>query len=111
MNVPNITLDLSMIAAAAGIIVSLVFTYVPKLNVWFGSQPEAYKQGFMALAGLIFAFVVFGLSCGKIVTLNIPCTAIGATNILWMWGAWVVGNQSADRASPEPQSLKTAKGK
>lgn len=111
MDVPNVTLTLSMISAAAGIIVSLAFTYIPKLNTWFGAQSEVYKQGFMALAGLIFSFVVFGLGCGKLITLNIPCTTIGATNVLWMWGAWVVGNQSADRASPEPQALKTAKSK
>lgn len=111
MDVPNVTLTLSMISAAAGIIVSLVFTYFPKLNTWFGAKSELYKQGFMALAGLLFSFAVFGLSCGKIISLNLPCTTIGATNVLWMWGAWVVGNQGADRGSPEPSALKAAKGK
>lgn len=51
------------IAGAAGIILSLGFSFIPKLNTWYAGQTDQIKQAIMGGLMLIVGIVSYGLAC------------------------------------------------
>ena len=52
-----------MLSTITGIVISVVFRYLPKLKDWYYSMDTAGKQLFMAGVLVIVSGVMFGLSC------------------------------------------------
>jgi hypothetical protein len=78
-----------LIAAAAGLILSLAVTYYKPLSAWFYGIPENFRG--LANIGLnvVAALAIFGISCSQLFGL-IPCTQQSAVDlfraILYMIG-------------------------
>lgn len=102
--------ELSLLAGAA---LSLGFTYIPGLNAWFAHKPDTEKKMWMAVLTFAIALLAFGASCARLVDLpfvgNISCDQTGATGLLINFVLALAANQGTDRASPEPQAVKSAK--
>ena len=81
------------LAAIVGIVLSLVFSYVPGLSDRFATITPTQKRLVMGLLLIVVAGAVFGLSCSNLVA-SVTCDkqgALGLVNILIMA---LIANQS-----------------
>ena len=105
----------TVLSAIAGVILSLLFSYVPRLRDWFkslGDQPDGHNDGTkkrLVMAGLLLlsTLAAFGLSCTSfgvdlLVRLNLvlTCDRTGIIDSIVAYGAAVIANQSAYQISP-----------
>jgi hypothetical protein len=90
-------MDATALAALAGLILSLVFSYVPGIKDWFEAQSMGMKQAIMGGLLVVIALVVFGLSCaglGASLGIGVECSVAGAYGFLQVLIAALVANQS-----------------
>lgn len=83
-----------LLSSIAGVVLSLVFSYIPGVSDWYEMLTPAIKRAVMA--GLLFlvAAAIFGLSCIGL-EVDVTCTAGGALGLLRLWFAALIANQSA----------------
>ena len=83
-----------LLASIAGIVLSLVFSYVPFAKDWFEKLDGNYKR--LVMLGLLVAvaLVIFGLSCANWYAL-VACSAVGAKALIEMVIIAAVSNQTA----------------
>lgn len=95
------------LAGFAGVMLSLLFTYVPGLRVKFASFSTEAKSLTMLVLIVVVAVAALGLSCGNILTM-FACTQQGAWGVAVMifWAA--VGNQTTYKLMPQPQDVQSA---
>lgn len=97
------------IMSGVGALVSWAATIIPYFNTWFAALTNQNKQLFMLGVGVVASIVTVGLSCGGVLTV-VACTD-WTDALIKMGGAllfYIIGNQSVDRATPKPQSVKDA---
>jgi hypothetical protein len=87
------------LAAIAGLILSLLFSYVPGLSDWYGALEPTRKR--LVMAGLLLAVAggTFGLSCAGVVD-AVACTQKGALALVSAFIAALVANQATYQLSP-----------
>jgi hypothetical protein len=87
------------LAAIAGLILSLLFSYVPGLSDWYGALEPTWKR--LVMVGLLLAVAggVYGLSCGDIIT-AVVCDKSGALGLIQAFFASLIANQAAYQISP-----------
>jgi len=87
------------ISAIAGVLLSLFFSYFPKVRDWFDALQPNQKR--IVMLGIMAAVILalFGGSCVKLVN-AFACTWIGAGDALWLFVLCVIANQSAYAISP-----------
>ena len=107
-----------VLTAIAGVVLSLLFSYVPGLNVWFdslgvgkgpgGSDDDTPKQ--LVMAGLLLAvcLVVFGLSCWGVLG-AVSCDQPGVIGLVWACILALMGNQGVHRISPKAGAVLEAR--
>ncbi len=96
-------MTIEQLAAVAGVVLSLAFSYVPGLNAKFDAQPPTIKRLVMAALLLVVALGAFGLSCAQIIS-DVACTQAGAIGLVQVFIAALVANQGAFLLSPRPKS-------
>ena len=77
----------------AGVVLSLLFFYTPRLKDWYESQDGQTKSLIMLAAVVLTASGVFGLSCAEIV-LAVTCDKAGAVGLVKLVVAVAISNQS-----------------
>lgn len=96
-------MDNIQLSLLAGSLLSLLFSYVPKLNDWFNAQDTTTKRLVMAGSLLVVSVVVFGSACA---TLNLPftvsCDKDGAVGLVTTFLSALVANQATFLISPKP---------
>lgn len=90
------------LAAIAGIVLSLGFSYTPGLSDWYGGLDATKKRLIMAALLFVVAAGTFGLSCAKVVG-SVACTKDGALALVYAFIAALVANQAAFQLSPRRQ--------
>lgn len=96
-------------AMAFGILVSLIVTFCPKLNVWFAGKPEDDKKQIMALLMVALALIGVISSCTGIVTVLV-CSKDGVVVFfLQILFPAILANQAAYMITPLPDVVKKAK--
>ena len=93
------------LAAIAGLVLSLVFSYVPGLNSMFDKLDATQKRLVMAGLLLIVAAGAFGLSCAQVLVV-VTCDKPGALGLVSAFIAALVANQAAFQISPKANVLK-----
>lgn len=88
-----------LLAGIAGIVLSLVFEYVPGLHDWYNALVDAKQKLIMLAALAVSAFGVFGLACLGKYSL-VTCDANGAWMLAEYFVLAVVANQATHRLSP-----------
>lgn len=101
-----------VLAAAAGILVSLVFSYLPGVADWYALLDGTQKRLVMLAALLIIACGAIGLSClGIAQAAGTPlpaCTPQGLQTLLEALVAALVANQAAYLISPDRSRREAA---
>jgi multisubunit Na+/H+ antiporter MnhB subunit len=82
------------IGAVAGVVVSLLFKYVPGLNTWFEGLNPQNKELFMLGALIVVVGGAFGLSCAGWENIY-ACDQLGAKEAVYALVGAVIGNQGA----------------
>lgn len=103
----NVTPEI--IVAGAGIVISLLFSYIPGLRVWYGGKPEEFKKLFMLGLMVVVAGGLFGLGCASLIQIDLACTKEGAIQLIWYLALAISANQSAYLISPVANDVKIAK--
>src|SRR5579859_1776914 len=91
-----------ILAGAAGIVLSLLFSFVPGLAQWFAVKDPTWKRLTMLIAVVIVAAGAFGLSCLKVAGLpfTVECSQTGAVGLAQAVVVCLIANQSTDRITP-----------
>jgi TRAP-type mannitol/chloroaromatic compound transport system permease large subunit len=101
-------MNAALLASIAGIVLSLLFSYVPKLSTGFAVLDGVYKRLIMAGLLLIVAACAFGLSCAGLYS-AVSCDQPGAVGLVEAFIAALIANQSAYAISPETKGVRQAK--
>lgn len=92
------------LAAAAGIVLSLIFSYVPGVAPWFAEKDATTKR--LITLGLILgiSILAFLVTCFNIIIpgITLTCSAQGAVDLGQVILAAAIANQTAFLLSPEP---------
>lgn len=99
-----------LIATVIGAIVSLAASYLPGFRTWWAVLAAETKQAVMAVAMIVVGVVVYAAACTP--GLGFPfvaCPTGGVWSLLAIILSALMGNQSADRVSPDTQDVKAVK--
>lgn len=91
------------LSAIAGMILSLIFSYVPKVNEWFAAKDPTIKRLLMAGLLLLVAAGALGLSCAQVIT-SVECSQNGLLNLITAFIAALVANQATYQISPQKKT-------
>jgi hypothetical protein len=89
-----------ILASAAGILLSLAFSYIPGLSTWYAAKDPTIKRLIMLAALVVVAAGVFGLSCAKVYSW-VTCDQPGATGLVTALVLALVANQATFLISPQ----------
>jgi hypothetical protein len=91
------------LSSFAGILLSLLFSYVPGFEPWYAKLDGTYKRLVMLAALVLVTGTVFALGCANLVE-GIACTQKGVIQFLQMLVFALIANQSTYLISPEKPS-------
>lgn len=95
------------LAAAGGLLLSLIFSYVPKFNTWYGLKEDATKRLIMLGALVLVSGAAFGLACSGLAAdfgLPITCDKTGAIALIRSFVVAAIANQTTYTLSPNSGS-------
>ena len=95
------------LAAIAGLILSLCFSYIPGLSDWYGALDSTKKRLVMAILLLGIAGGAFGLSCANIWT-SVTCDKPGVLGLIQVLITALVANQAVYQLSPRKTVVATS---
>ncbi len=81
------------LSAAAGILLSLAFSYLPGLRGWYANQAPEHRALVMLAALLLAGLLVFGLSCAGLQPI-VPCSQSGAWSLVTAFVSAAIANQA-----------------
>ncbi len=92
-----------LLASVVGVLLSLLFSYVPGFRQWFEQFNPDQKRLAMLVMLLAVALSVFGLSCSGLYSW-VTCDQAGALGLVSAFVAALIANQAAFLVSPKVQS-------
>jgi len=101
-----------LILAIAGVILSLVFSYVPGAADWYGRLEGTQKRLVMLILLAVAAGGMFGLACaglGGDVGLTVTCDRAGAMQMVMAFILAMTTNQATYLISPKGRKSFTTK--
>ena len=99
----------AVLAAIAGAVLSLAFSYIPGLNTTFADLKAETKKLIMAGILLVVSAAIFGLGCAGIVQSGITCDQQGIVQLVWIFISAVMANQSTFMLTPQTDAVKEVK--
>ena len=94
------------LSAAAGIILSLLFNYVPRIRERYDLLDETGKRLVMLALLILVTGVVFGLTCFNLLAdigLAVTCDRTGGIALLRALVIAIIANQGTYAISPRPE--------
>lgn len=82
-----------LVAGAFGFLLSVFFTYFPKVNVGFAKLTTEQKSLIQILGTIGVAVIIFLISCQGWITINIACTEKGAVELIKIVFVALTSNQ------------------
>lgn len=96
------------LGAIAGVVISLLFSYIPKLNVLYAELAPEVKQLIMLGVLLATSLVLYFLNCGGIISTGITCDKNGIVQLITIFISTLIANQSAFTITPRVDAVKVA---
>lgn len=97
------------LSAIAGVVLSLIFSYVPGLSTWFAGKSSEVKSLVMLAVLVATAAGIYGVGCLGWFDTGIACTGAGALELGKILLVAVIANQSTHRLMPETLAVREAK--
>ena len=87
------------LATIAGVVLSLLLAYVPKLADWYNDKDAPSKARIMGGLLILTALGIFGLSCAHVITIAVlvaavSCDKAGLMGLVQILIAALIANQS-----------------
>ena len=82
------------LALYGGVVVSLLFGYIPGLSTWFSGLETIYKRLVMALVLLAVSVGVVGMACAGYGNVAITCDQAGFEGVIRAFVAALIANQA-----------------
>ncbi len=99
------TLSPETLSMIAGVCLTLMFSYIPGLAVWFQAQ-DATKKSLVMLALLVAVSAgAFGLACVGWIQ-GLACTPVELQRLVWCLLLAVIANQAVYKLSPQVAAYK-----
>lgn len=98
----------------AGVVLSLLFSYIGKLNTWFAALPSDTQRLYMAGLLLVISGAIFGLACTGLAAdlgITVTCDKAGAWLLIKTFILAVMSNQTAYAISPQTKAVKLTRSK
>lgn len=105
---PSFEVTPELIAGLAGVVLSLIFSYIPKLNEKFAALGPEVKRLIMLGLLLVVSAGIYGGTCGGIIQSGISCDKSGLLHLVWMFVTATIANQSTYNISPQSQAVRQA---
>jgi hypothetical protein len=106
---PPINITSVAIAAIAGAILSLIFSYIPGLNTRFAALTKETQQLSMAGLMLLTTIAVMALGCYKVIQIDLTCDQNGIVQAVYIFITAIMGNQSIYKLTPQPKAVQALK--
>ena len=97
------------LAMAAGITLTLTFSYVPGLNTQYATLSPEYKRLIMLGLLILVSAGAIGLACaglGEVFGVKLTCDEVGVTQLAKALIAAIVANQGVYAISPRTKSTR-----
>lgn len=108
---PSFEVSPELLASIAGVVLSLVFSFTPGLNVKFAALvPEVKRLIMLGLLFLVSAGVYAG-TCTGILSSGITCDQSGILRLIWIFIAALMANQSTYTITPKTENVTKAASK
>lgn len=96
-------MTVELLSAIAGVILSLLFSYVPGLHTWYDKLTADTKRLVMLAVLAFTAGAIYGFSCAGIYNL-VPCTRDGLIALVEIFVMALIANQSTYLITPRTHS-------
>jgi hypothetical protein len=107
---PGSVLGEEVLIALAGVVLSVIFTYMPKLRVMYGGLASETKQLIQLILITSIAGIMFAFTCTSFFMVpGVECTQQGMITLIIYIFLAAGGNQLAYKLSPQPGDVKSAK--
>lgn len=97
------------LAMVGGVILSLLFSYIPKFNEWYAALATTKKSLIMAACILLISLAVYAATCLKIFDFGIACGTNGVIELVRIFVLTLIANQGTYVLSPQTAAAKLAK--
>ena len=98
-----------LIVSIAGVVLSLLFSYIPGLRTWFAALVAETKQLIMLGLLVLVTGAIYALGCYGIVDTGIVCGKEGIIALVQMLIVGLVSNQAAYLITPQTNDVVIAK--
>ena len=98
-----------MLVGIAGVVLSLLFSYIPGLRTWYAALITETKQLVMLGLLVLVSGAIFALGCYDILSTGIACDKYGIIALVQMLIVGLVSNQAAYLISPQTNDVIEAK--
>lgn len=95
----GLPMSADLLASLAGILLSLLFSYIPGLNGWFDLLEPIFKRLLMLLLLILVSAAAYGLSCAGIFP-TVTCDREGLLGLVSAFVGAMIANQAAYLLSP-----------
>lgn len=102
---PKVTPEL--ISAAAGILISLALSYIPKLKQKWASMDGDYKRLILLVVLLVVSLAVWLINCYGLEAYLISCDAAGLWGLAKVYVIALIANQATYPLTPGKLASKT----
>ena len=107
--IPSVTFSSDLSIMVAGALLSALFTYIPKFNVWFALKSDEFKQLTMLILMFVVTGIVFLLGCFDFLQIEkFVCDKNTGFYFVYTFILAVMSNQSAHKILPKPLAVKQA---
>jgi len=103
------TVTPEMLVGVSGVVLSLLFSYIPGLRVWFAGLVTETKQLIMLGLILVISSAVFVLGCNGILVTNLVCDKSGIVSFVYIVVTAIITNQATYAISPQTNDVAIAK--
>lgn len=94
----------------AGVVLALVFAYIPGVKTWYDAKDSPTKALIMAGMLLVVVAGVFGLACAgfSFSTVTVSCTKVDLMNLIQVYIFALIANQASFKLFVSPFQTKGA---
>lgn len=103
------TVSSEVLVGIAGVVLSLLFSYIPGLRVWYAALVSEKKQLLMLGLLVLVTGAIYALGCYGVIDTGIACDKNGVVSLAMMLITGLVSNQAAYMISPQPNDVIEAK--